>query len=98
MIDKDSFKNLCEMISFFQKNCPLTVGEFLDSYCPDRATDDQHKAAADELLRVLKLVDGDDIFDIDRPITESSVIRGQSENGKVACAMLFRLAAAKGIG
>ena len=97
MIDKDSLKNLREMISFFQKNCPLTVGEFLDAYCPNRASDAQDEANAERLLEVLKLVDGDDIFDIDRPIVESSVIRGQSENGKVACALLLRLAGAKGL-
>lgn len=97
MIDKDSLKNLREMISFFQQNCPLTVGEFLDSYCPNRASDAHDEANAARLLEVLKLVDGDDIFDIDRPIVESSVIRGQSENGKVACALLLRLAESKGL-
>jgi hypothetical protein len=97
MIDKAGLQNLCEMIDFFQKNCPLTVGEFMDSYCPKRATDVQQQAQAENLLKVLRVFDGDDLFDIDRPIIESSVIRGQSENGKVACALLIRLAAAKGL-
>lgn len=97
MIDKAGVENLCEMINFFQTNCPITVGAFMDSYCPERATDTQQKAQAARLLEVLRVVDGDDLFDIDRPIIESSVIRGQSDNGKVACALLLRLAAAKGL-
>lgn len=98
MIDsKEQLVNVVEMFSFFQKNAPLSMSRYLDLQLPERHTDQQQALYAQVLLDTFKLVDGDDLFDIDRPITEGSVIRGLSDNGKVACAMLLRIATAKGI-
>ncbi|MGY4639035.1 hypothetical protein [Pseudomonas sp. TE24901] len=94
---KEQLENVVEMFSFFQKNSPLSMGRYLDLQLPERHTDQQQAQYAQVLLDTFKLVDGDDLFDIDRPINEGSIIRGLSDNGKVACAMLLRMAAAKGI-
>ncbi len=98
MIDsKEQLANVVEMFNFFQKNAPLSLGRYLDLQFPERHTDQQQALYSQVLLETFKLVDGDDLFDIDRPITEGSVIRGLSDNGKVACALLLRMAATKGI-
>lgn len=92
----DTKHNLIYMYKFFQEHAPITVGSYLDLELPERGTDPEQRSHAEVLLSTLVKVSEDDLFDMDVPVTEASIIRGFSPNGSIAMSLLLK-AADKGL-
>ncbi|MCE0914710.1 hypothetical protein [Pseudomonas sp. NMI760_13] len=83
--------NLINMYEFVQKNAPLTVGQYLDDVCPGRHTDPQHALYAKALFETFQLVSKDELFDMDLPVSEASVIRGFTPTALAGISFLLKM-------
>ncbi|DBA08855.1 hypothetical protein [Pseudomonas aeruginosa] len=90
----DTARNLIDMYETMRTVCPITVGAYIDRQLPKRHTDTEQAQYAEILLNTFVEVSQDDLFDIDFPVTEASVVRGFSQNGAVAIKTLMRWAEA----
>ncbi|PTT04344.1 hypothetical protein [Pseudomonas sp. HMWF006] len=87
--------NLLDMYACVQKNAPLTVGQYLDDFCPERHSNPQHAEYAGVLFEMFQSVSNDELFDMVLPVTETSVIRGFTPTALAGMSILLKMAERK---